>query len=264
MAESPLRFSWSTLLKVRIGGQSMRHVSLNLALTFVLAGIVGACKPVDPEARAANREHLIAEYGHDPAALEQEFGHQAEAACSVRVDDYLKTVVQYDFAWDEAARGLLGTKFDRIITESPGHGMLALKTTRVKFSNIYGAFQRVDVYCLYNATADKVVKFSLYNPLLDSLDRLEADKPTPAGDIIHYTPRDLLPSENAPAEAEGVIHYIPHGPLPAHGDLPEQPNSEDAALPSETGEIEEAPVMQRRPDAEESEAPKVDWGRPTI
>ncbi len=107
----------------------MHHV-LKFMLRFGMLGAVASCSPVDEQASAAKREQFISAHGHDPAALEQEYGHEAEAACSVRVDDYLRTIAKYDFAWDENAQGILGTKFDKIVTKSPGLGMLAMKTTR--------------------------------------------------------------------------------------------------------------------------------------
>lgn len=139
--------------------------------TITLLGIIALttqCSPPNNQSSDAQRQQLLQMYGADPKSLDKYFGSEAQVACASRADDYLRQIAKYDFAWDKDAEGLLGVKFDKISTTSAGSGMLTLLSTRAKLSNVFGAFQHTDLYCLYNVSSKEVVRFSLYDPAVDS------------------------------------------------------------------------------------------------
>lgn len=106
-------------------------------------------------------------HGNDPAALDEKFSNEAQAACSIGADDYLRRSAQYGYKWSDSATGMLGTKFDKFSPRSTGQGMLTLISTQVSFGNEYGAFSPSQVYCLYNAENDEVARFSRIDPAIE-------------------------------------------------------------------------------------------------
>ena len=140
----------------------------------VLLGIMALatqCSRPSEQSSDSQRQQFLGAHGNDPTALDHEFSSEAQAACSARVTDYMREIAQYDFAWDNDAEGLMGVKFDKFSTASAGHGMLTLLTTRAKFSNGFGAFQHLEVYCLYSVPSKEVMRFSQYDPANDIPDR---------------------------------------------------------------------------------------------
>lgn len=178
----------------------------------VLLGIIALatqCSPPNEQASRDQRQQFLKAHGNDPTALDKEFGSEAQAACSARVDDYLREIAKYDFAWDKDAEGLMGVKFDKLSTASAGSGMLTLLTKRAKLSNGFGAFQHMDVYCLYNVSSKDVVRFSQYDPAVD----VQSPSPVPKNEITNDTGNAAQNSTNPPAsdpattEAENKQYY---------------------------------------------------------
>jgi hypothetical protein len=179
------------------------------AVCLGLFALTTQCRSLDDQSAGSQRTQFLQAHGNDPEALDKEFGTEAQVACSVGVDDYLREVAQYDFAWDKDAEGFLGVKFDKLSTASAGTGMLTLLTKRAKLSNGFGAFQHTDVYCLYNVASQEVARFSLYDPALDI--------PTPAEQSTNFASNDAAsalansgtPPAHDPAtpEAENQRYY---------------------------------------------------------
>lgn len=137
-------------------------------LVTALFGSVAGCSPVDEKAAKEADEEWIQAHGNDAKAMNERFGSKARIACAVRVDDYLRSIAKYDFAWDDDAKGYSG-KFTKYAVQSIGLGMMTEISDKAKLSNRFGAFEHVPIYCLYNAVTDEVVSFSTYNPYLDTL-----------------------------------------------------------------------------------------------
>jgi hypothetical protein len=106
------------------------------------------------------RDRYLIQHAGEPKALDDRFGDEAQVACSIGADEFLRSIASYDFKWDDNATGLFGTKFDKFSLNSPGTGMLSLISTRAKLSNGFGAFQQFRFYCLYNVGNGRVVRFS--------------------------------------------------------------------------------------------------------
>lgn len=149
---------------------TLRTILLATALACALAG----CTPVDEKAQKEADELWIQEHGNDAKAMDERFGSKAGIACAVKVDDYLRSIAQYDFAWDDDAKGY-SDKFTKYALQSTGVGMMTQVSDKAKLSNGFGAFEHVTIYCLYNAATDEVVRFSTSNPYLDTLIPAEDD-----------------------------------------------------------------------------------------
>lgn len=103
-------------------------------------------------------------HGTDPKALDERFGEKAEASCSLRADDFLRSISAHDFSWDSDTEGLFGVKFGQYSTSSAGNNLLTLISERAKLSNAFGGFTHIRFYCLYDVANDEVIRFSQSDP----------------------------------------------------------------------------------------------------
>jgi len=134
---------------------------------FVAASFGPTSNKTAPESDKAT---FLAAHASDPKALQDRFGSDADARCTAGADTYLRSVAAHDFQWDEIQGGWLGYKFDKYSTRSVRPGLLTVISDKAKLSNAFGAFQHIDLYCLYDVGADKVVKFSQTDPANDMPD----------------------------------------------------------------------------------------------
>ena len=113
-----------------LGGQMITRKVVRFALLiFVTAG----CTPVSKEAAEAADQHWIELHGDDPEAMNRKFGSEADIACAFDVDDYLRSIARYDFAWDDDAKGF-SDKFTKYSLRSPGWGMMTRVSDKAKLS----------------------------------------------------------------------------------------------------------------------------------
>lgn len=117
---------------------------------------------------AAEDASFLQRNGKNPEVLDDRFGDKAEVACSGGSDDYLRTIAAHEFKWSSEAEGFTGSKFDKISTRSAGNGLLTLVSDRALFSNVFGAFDPVTFYCLYDVKTKKVVRYSTSDPSLEA------------------------------------------------------------------------------------------------
>lgn len=130
-----------------------------LVLIFPVAALA-ACSSGGETARQDRLEFITA-HADDPIALQDKFSIEADSACSAGADDYLRSIAQYDFAWDDDAKGWLVSKFDKVSRTSPGGGLVTLISTKAKLANGFGAFSQIRLYCLYDAKSAKALRYSL-------------------------------------------------------------------------------------------------------
>ncbi len=155
--------------------ETVRRVK-RIAGSITLIALVGYCV-----ARSENIPTHIPEtdvewltvHGNDPKALSDKFGNQADAECSSKADDYLRSIAKHEFKWNGDAQGFLAYKFDKFSLRSLGDGLLTEISSKAELSNGFGAFDSIQFYCVYNVKTDKVVRYSLSDPGLDLI-------PTPA------------------------------------------------------------------------------------
>lgn len=167
-------------------------------LATALVGSVTGCTPVDERVAKEADEQWIQAHGNDAKAMDERFGSKAGIACAVRADDYLRSIAKYDFAWDDDAKGYSG-KFTKYAVQSTGLGMMTEISDKAKLSNGFGAFEHVTIYCLYNAATDEVVRFSTYNPYLDTL--MPDDSDNQADVENHSKPNIVIYDANNAANA---------------------------------------------------------------
>ena len=141
-------------------------------ITVVVLSLAGCAPPANNGVADAQ---FIALHGSDPKALDDRFGADSEVACSSGSDDYLRSIAAHEFKWSDDAKGFTGTKFAKFSTLSAGVGLLTDVSDRALLSNGFGAFDPVTFYCLYDAGAKKVVRYSADDPGL-GIARTAADR----------------------------------------------------------------------------------------
>jgi hypothetical protein len=154
---------------VRSGSLTFLYGLVILVALVIALGQYDGKKTAGPSSNssAVEKEQFLLQHSDDPKALEDRFDVDAQSTCSVGADDYLKSIAQYDFKWDNDATGFFGAKFDKVGLTSPGSDMLTLISTRAKLSNVFGAFAPIKFYCLYNARTGSLVRYSQTNPADD-------------------------------------------------------------------------------------------------
>jgi len=95
----------------------------------------------------------------DAHNLDNKYGVYAMDKCSRGADDYLRTVTQYDFKWDEV--GLLEAKFDSYRSFVKQPGVLTLVSDKASVQNGFGAFRRITLLCDYDTQAERVVGYDV-------------------------------------------------------------------------------------------------------
>lgn len=175
----------------------------------------------------------LAEHGNDPKALSERYQLDGDAACARGADDYLRGLTKYDFDWDEQAKGLLGLKFTEFSTRSMGLGMLTLASNRAKLSNQFGAYEHIDLYCLYNVATGDVVRYETHDPAneqaLSSMSEargVPAPTKKPPSEIVIYSPSQD-PEVTSPASPQPVT---PTSQLPSATPSPEPDFGEKPTL----------------------------------
>jgi hypothetical protein len=93
-------------------------------------------------------------------ALDKKYGTKGTIACSVDADNYLRSIAVHDFAWDKDTEGLLGVKFDRILSNVVQPGVITYISGKAKLQNGFGAFTHIELYCNYDTQNDKVLGFT--------------------------------------------------------------------------------------------------------
>jgi uncharacterized protein YecT (DUF1311 family) len=101
----------------------------------------------------------------DSTYLDNKYSSSANAHCGVEADDYLRSIAKYDFAWDEDAKGFLGTKFDKYLNYVTAPGVITLLSSKAKLQNGFGAYEHLSLYCNFDTQSDKVLSFSIEQPL---------------------------------------------------------------------------------------------------
>jgi hypothetical protein len=108
---------------------------------------------------ASTSPKLSPEQMKDAKSLDEAYGIQAGASCSVGADDYLRSIAKYDFKWDDG--GFFDVKFDKVLSEVSEPGVLTLATNKVSLQNGFGAFQRTTLLCKYDTQAKTVLKYEI-------------------------------------------------------------------------------------------------------
>jgi hypothetical protein len=91
-------------------------------------------------------------------SLDQKYGIDASSHSEVEADDYLKSVTNYEYKWEDT--GWLGQKFDKYVKDVPAPGVLVMVSSHVMLQNGFGAFQRVELQCAYDSQA-KTTAFTI-------------------------------------------------------------------------------------------------------
>lgn len=129
---------------------------------------------------SSHNPEFLEQHANDPHALDAEFGSEAQAACSDGANDYLREIELHDFSWDDDAKGVNGQRFDKVTTHSEAPYVLTLVSTRAKLANAFGGFSHITLYCSYDAKQQKVLSYSLTDPLLLKLESDLKNNTTPS------------------------------------------------------------------------------------
>ena len=182
-------------------------------LIFTFVAFLGQCRHDIPAASnvtsdaSLEKAQWLEKFGGDPKALDHRFGDHAQTACSRGANDYLRSIAAHDFGWDSDAEGIFGTKFDKLSTLSAGPGLLTLLSTKAKLSNGFGAFEHIDVYCIYDVNKDKMVSYSRSDPATDvpsnSDDPPKAVPPKVETIVVHLATGSGVEANNTTAETSG-------------------------------------------------------------
>ncbi|AAV89112.1 uncharacterized protein ZMO1_ZMO0488 [Zymomonas mobilis subsp. mobilis ZM4 = ATCC 31821] len=159
----------------------MRLTLLPSIVLFAAIGGLSSCHNGDTDNNSRNSEQsaqksarhdpdFLEQHANDPHALENEFGDEAHAACADGANDYLREIELHDFSWDDDAKGVNGQRFDKLTTHSEAPYVLTLVSTRAKLANAFGGFSHITLYCSYDAKQQKVLGYSLTDPLLLKLE----------------------------------------------------------------------------------------------
>jgi hypothetical protein len=96
------------------------------------------------------------------AALRERFGGLASTACAAEADDYIRSITQHRFHWNE--RDALEPRFDKFNPVVIGPGILTLVTNKPAISNGFGVFTPMTVYCNYDTENNEVLDYNTENP----------------------------------------------------------------------------------------------------
>lgn len=137
-----------------------------------------------PAAEAAAPVALSSSELSDPSFLDDKYSADAEANCSGRADEYLRSVANYDFAWDDG--GWLSERFDRYMPYVVAPGTIVAVSLKAKLQNGFGAFQHVTLYCVYDTQKRAVLEYALSppQPYTAQLDRPTVQAPTPLSPVV--------------------------------------------------------------------------------
>jgi len=169
---------------------------------------VGSSGPGNSQT-ATDDQTWLEQHKDDPKGLDDRFGDHAEAACSTGADDYLRSIATNDFAWDDDTKGLLGTRFSRIMTTSEAPYVLTLVSDSAKLSNGFGAFTHIDLYCSFDAKLGKVRSYSTERPMPtvqgpDQQNEAAREPPAPAV-TVQRAVKPTPPASPDPSEDEKAL-----------------------------------------------------------
>ena len=157
----------------------------------------------------------------DVEYLEKNYSSESESSCASEADEYLRSIAKFDFGWDDDAKGMFGSKFNKYMKYVSESGVITLVSDRSKLQNGFGAWQHVSIYCRYDTQAKKVLGFDSTPPIpmntatnIEPSDQLvppspvdAKDEPTPVG-----TPSARVESFEAPATEQPVVPRSPQAP----------------------------------------------------
>jgi hypothetical protein len=99
---------------------------------------------------------------NDGAALNQKFGPLAATACGAGADDYIRSITEHRFHWNETSA--LEPRFDKFSPRVASPGILTLITSKPSVSNGFGLFSPITIYCSYDTEDNEVVAYSTESP----------------------------------------------------------------------------------------------------
>jgi hypothetical protein len=95
-------------------------------------------------------------------ALHEKFGILAATACSDGADDYIRSISEHRFHWNDTDD--LAPRFDRFDPTVHAPGVLTLITNKPNISNGFGVFTPITVYCNYDTQSSEVLSYSTDDP----------------------------------------------------------------------------------------------------
>ncbi len=143
---------------------SKNLVAMAKALLMVVIGLLGmaffwpkscgseSTKQATTEPQKPTEDQLL-----DSKYLDGKYEYAAESRCGDGVDDYLRSIARYDFAWDKL--GFMEPKFSEYHTQILTPGVMVWVSRKAKLQNGFGAYKRIIVTCDYDTQADKVIKY---------------------------------------------------------------------------------------------------------
>jgi hypothetical protein len=92
-------------------------------------------------------------------ALDAEYSMQAGVSCESGADDYVRSTAKYGFKWDKSNG--FEHEFDNYLRKVKTSGILTLESDRLQLQNGFGGYQRMRIYCDYDALTGNVVSFEI-------------------------------------------------------------------------------------------------------
>jgi hypothetical protein len=95
-------------------------------------------------------------------ALASKYHAYATTYCKSDADSYLRRASKYAFKWDDI--GTFESEFDRYLEKAPAPGVITVVSNKVSLQNGFGAFVRIQLFCIYDTQAKKTLAFSIDEP----------------------------------------------------------------------------------------------------
>lgn len=95
-------------------------------------------------------------------ALHEKYGLLAAAACANGADDYIRSVTEHRFYWNDT--NPLDPRFDRFEPNVLAPGILTLSSNKPNISNGFGVFTPITVYCNYDTQSNEVLSYTDEKP----------------------------------------------------------------------------------------------------
>jgi hypothetical protein len=93
----------------------------------------------------------------DAKWLDEKYGLRAASRCSSGADDFLRNASKYSFKWDD--EGWLSMKFTNYYSKMQIPGVITYTSNKVSLQNGFGAFQRIELACVFDIRKMKVVEY---------------------------------------------------------------------------------------------------------
>jgi hypothetical protein len=133
-----------------------------IVVMLVLGGLVGCSANTEPDTAAAPPPPDSPAVLNDAKALDEKYGIEATVFCGSHADDYLRSVSQYAFKWDDIA--FLDAKFDNYLKVVASPGVLTSVSDKVSLQNGFGAYTRIELFCEYDTQTHKTIAYSIGSP----------------------------------------------------------------------------------------------------